>query len=93
MLAAAGESSDEAAKKTEPGQVKAQTGVGSGIEKQAVRKSGLTIAREVVKESGVKGLFRGAILRGSWTALGSGLYLGVYESGRVYLGDRRREEE
>ena len=45
-------------------------------------------------ESGVKGLFRGGLLRAAWTALGSGLYLGVYESGKDYLGgpDKRTEE-
>jgi len=37
-------------------------------------------------ESGVKGLFRDGSLRAAWTALGSGLYLGVYESGGVWLG-------
>jgi solute carrier family 25 S-adenosylmethionine transporter 26 len=61
-----------------------------GDAKAGNRKSGLTVAKEVLKESGVKGLFRGGALRGVWTALGSGLYLGVYESGRVYLGDRRK---
>jgi solute carrier family 25 (mitochondrial S-adenosylmethionine transporter), member 26 len=46
-----------------------------------------------MNESGVKGLFRGGTLRAAWTALSSGLYLGVYESGRVWLGDQRRSAE
>lgn len=54
------------------------------------RKGGLAVAREILAESGVRGLFRGAALRCAWTALGSGLYLGVYESGRVWLGERRK---
>ena len=55
------------------------------------RKTSVQIAREIVHEQGVKGLFRGGALRAVWTMLGSGLYLGVYESGRVYLARRRGE--
>lgn len=52
-------------------------------------KGSIQVAREVIQEQGVKGLFRGGALRGVWTMLGSGLYLGVYESGRMYLAQRR----
>jgi len=52
-------------------------------------KSTLQVAREVMQEHGVKGLFRGGALRGVWTMVGSGLYLGVYESGRIWLAQRR----
>lgn len=55
------------------------------------RKSGFTVAREVFKQDGVKGLFRGAALRAGWTAIGSGLYLGCYEGGRFYLEDSRKQ--
>jgi len=55
------------------------------------RKSALAIGREIVREKGVKGLWRGGALRGVWTMIGSGLYLGVYESGRIYLAGRRGE--
>lgn len=47
-------------------------------------------AKEVAKTDGLKGFFRGAALRAVWTALGSGLYLGVYEGGRFYLEDSRK---
>ena len=53
------------------------------------RAGGLAVGREIFRTEGVKGLFRGGALRGLWTALGSGLYLGVYESGRRYLEGRR----
>lgn len=56
------------------------------------RKSGFTVAQEVLKKEGIKGLFRGAALRGGWTALGSGLYLGSYEGGRFYLEDQRKKK-
>jgi hypothetical protein len=52
----------------------------------------LQIARDIMQEHGVKGLFRGGVLRAVWTMLGSGLYLGVYESGRLYLAERRGVE-
>lgn len=56
------------------------------------RKSGFTVAQEVFKQEGIKGLFRGAALRGGWTAMGSGLYLGSYEGGRFYLEDQRKQK-
>ena len=55
------------------------------------RKSAIAIWREIVAEKGAKGLWCGGALRGVWTMLGSGLYLGVYESGRIYLAGRRGE--
>lgn len=48
-------------------------------------RGGLEVAREVVRERGVPGLFRGAVLRAGWTAIGSGLYLGMYEVSKVWL--------
>ncbi|KAJ4986907.1 hypothetical protein SVAN01_07585 [Stagonosporopsis vannaccii] len=49
------------------------------------------IAQEIVQEQGYKGLWRGGALRAVWTFVGAGLYLGAYESGRVYLAARRGE--
>jgi solute carrier family 25 S-adenosylmethionine transporter 26 len=49
------------------------------------------ITQEIVKEQGYKGLWRGGALRAVWTFVGAGLYLGAYESGRVYLAARRGE--
>ena len=59
------------------------------VAKPVSRKTSMQIAREIVQEHGVKGLFRGGLLRGVWTMLGAGLYLGVYESGRMWLARRR----
>ena len=56
------------------------------------RKGGLDVGRDLWKTEGAKGIFRGATLRGVWTALGAGLYLGVYESGRRYLEQRRMDD-
>ncbi len=55
--------------------------------------SGLQVARQVFHEQGVKGLFRGGILRAMWTALGSGIYLGSYEVAKVWLKQRNSEND
>lgn len=62
------------------------------VAKPVTNKGSIQIAKEIMAESGVKGLFRGGALRGVWTLVGAGLYLGVYESSRVYLASRRGEE-
>ncbi|KUI63483.1 hypothetical protein VM1G_10358 [Cytospora mali] len=47
--------------------------------------NGMQVAKLVYQERGLKGLFRGGLLRAGWTALGSGLYLGTYEVAKVWL--------
>lgn len=94
MLSAAGTDSEKDAKQMgNQARTKEKSVEALAKEKGGMKKTSLQVAREIVKEGGVKGLFRGGALRGVWTALGSGLYLGVYESGRVWLGDRRANEE
>ncbi|CRK31727.1 hypothetical protein BN1708_005529 [Verticillium longisporum] len=46
-------------------------------------RGSVTVAQDVYRSHGVKGLFRGGLLRASWTALGSGLYLGTYEMSKT----------
>ena len=58
----------------------------------ASKKGGWAVGKEILRTEGVKGLFRGGALRGTWTAVGSGLYLGSYESGRRWLEGRRTEK-
>ncbi len=48
-------------------------------------RGGLAVAREVLAEKGIAGLFRGATIRSVWTAVGSGLYLGMYEVAKAWL--------
>ena len=93
MLSAAGKSSkDQAEKQVEKARRQEQSMQRLASQKGVSKKSSFTVAREVIAESGIKGLFRGGTLRAAWTALGSGLYLGVYESGRVFLGDRHESQ-
>lgn len=62
-----------------------------GAAKRSGRAGGYAIGKEVFRAEGLKGLFRGGLLRSVWTAAGSGLYLGTYESGRRYLEMKRHE--
>lgn len=41
--------------------------------------------KRVYAERGVRGFFRGGVFRAAWTALGSGLYLGTYETAKLWL--------
>ncbi|KAI1774860.1 mitochondrial carrier [Hypoxylon cercidicola] len=66
--------------------------VKQGAHDRMVARGGLAVAREVISEKGVAGLFRGAALRAIWTAVGSGLYLGTYEVAKVWLARRRGSE-
>ncbi|KAF3930430.1 Mitoferrin-2 [Dactylellina cionopaga] len=50
-------------------------------------------AKSVIKTEGARAIWRGGLLRSVWTALGSGLYLGTFESTKVYLSRRREARE
>lgn len=96
MLSAGGES--EEARQARDNAIREVRAQGGDVEKlkrtaKVSNQGALAIAKEVVRSEGARGLFRGGALRGIWTALGSGLYLGVYESGRRYLEERRVHAE
>ncbi|KAJ5432652.1 uncharacterized protein N7458_011808 [Penicillium daleae] len=57
------------------------------------KKSIWTVGKQILHEEGIRGLFRGGIIRGVWTAMSLSLYLGLYEGGRFYLENRRRRLE
>ncbi|RFU35925.1 hypothetical protein B7463_g391, partial [Scytalidium lignicola] len=93
MLSAANESSESAAlKKIEMARKRGESLHTLAMKEGTTKRRGLEVAREVIRDSGIKGLFRGGVLRAIWTALGSGLYLGVYESSRVWLGSQRKTD-
>lgn len=92
MLSASGDGSkDQAKKEVERARRQGRPLKQLANEKGVVKKSGLTVTQDIFRESGFKGLFRGGALRAAWTALGSGLYLAVYDSGRLWLGERHEE--
>lgn len=47
------------------------------------------VGKQIVKDEGARGLFRGGMIRSVWTAVSLSLYLGLYEGGRFYLENRR----
>ncbi|PYI35187.1 mitochondrial carrier [Aspergillus indologenus CBS 114.80] len=57
------------------------------------RSGAWAVGKEVYGKEGVQGLFRGGALRAFWTAISFGIYLSMYEGGKVYLGNRRVERE
>lgn len=57
------------------------------------RKSSWAVAREVYRNKGIRGLFRGGLLRSVWTMLGSGLYLGTYEVSKLWLTQDKTEQD
>lgn len=73
MMLSAGREGDKAASGQKQGAPRLQS------------MSGSQVAPVVYRESGMKGLFRGGLLRAGWTAIGSGLYLGTYEVAKVWL--------
>jgi solute carrier family 25 S-adenosylmethionine transporter 26 len=58
---------------------------------EAEEKGAWKVGRDIWKREGIRGLFRGGALRGVWTMVGSGLYLGAYDLARVGLAARRGE--
>ncbi|KAB8238818.1 mitochondrial carrier domain-containing protein [Aspergillus alliaceus] len=71
--------------------VKTRVMLGASGEGAARKVKGtVAVGKEVLREEGVKGLFRGGALRSLWSAVGMSIYLGMYEGGRMYLEKRRR---
>ncbi|KAK0719484.1 mitochondrial carrier domain-containing protein [Lasiosphaeris hirsuta] len=54
---------------------------------------GFEVAKAIFREGGIRGLFRGAVLRTAWTALGGGPYLGSYEAAKFWLKGRSPQRE
>jgi hypothetical protein len=50
--------------------------------------SALDVMGVILREGGIRGLFRGGALRSVWASLGSGLYLGSYEATKCWLKQR-----
>ncbi|KAK3399892.1 mitochondrial carrier domain-containing protein [Sordaria brevicollis] len=76
MMLAAGEKQPESA---------VEKDIAKGRGQQSGSRSGFEVAKEIFRERGIRGLFRGGALRTTWAAFGSGLYLGSYEVAKVWL--------
>lgn len=51
------------------------------------------VGKEIFREEGIRGLFRGGAIRAGWTALSLSMYLTIYEGSRFYLENRRNEKD
>jgi hypothetical protein len=96
LSAAEGDHSSESSGKSGKSNGNGKNGLvdalGESVKKsKKIQKGTWQITQEIVQEQGYKGLWRGGALRAVWTFVGAGLYLGAYESGRVYLAARRGE--
>lgn len=49
----------------------------------------IRVVRDVWRERGLRGFFRGAAFRSAWTAVGSGLYLGMYDAAKLWIERRQ----
>lgn len=77
----------------EKGEVQKKAGEAAGSAPRRKNMGGVQVARLIYQERGVKGLFRGGLLRAGWTAVGSGLYLGTYEVAKVWLKGTAADDE
>lgn len=60
-------------------------------EEKRRKRGAWAVTKQVFAERGTRGFFRGGFFRSAWTALGSGLYLGTYETAKVWLKRRKPE--
>ncbi|KAJ5158923.1 uncharacterized protein N7500_008574 [Penicillium coprophilum] len=83
-------SQDQSTKAGAPGRgavsLERQTKINTG-------KSLISVGRKVISHEGIRGLFKGGLIRAGWTAIALGMYLSLYEGGRFYLENRRKERD
>lgn len=53
---------------------------------QRHRRGAITVIEDIWRERGTRGFFRGGAFRCAWTAVGSGLYLRMYDAAKLWLG-------
>ncbi|KAL4997102.1 mitochondrial carrier domain-containing protein [Aspergillus recurvatus] len=64
----------------------------SGSEVFKKQGSVWTVGKQIFKDEGLKGLFRGGAIRVVWTAVSLSIYLSMYEGGRFFLEMRRKRK-
>ena len=68
-------------------------GRSSGKPTKGASKGTIAVGRGIFQKDGIRGFFKGGAIRAGWTAVAMSLYLGLYEGGRLYLENRRKELE
>lgn len=51
------------------------------------------MGRQIYRDEGLRGLFRGGAIRSVWSAAALSIYLGIYEGERLYLENKRRAQD
>ncbi|EPE30058.1 Mitochondrial carrier [Glarea lozoyensis ATCC 20868] len=51
-----------------------------------------SVAHDIWVKEGLRGLFRGGFIRTAWTAVGNGIFIGVYEGAKISLGPSTRTD-
>ncbi|KAL2834547.1 mitochondrial carrier domain-containing protein [Aspergillus pseudoustus] len=70
------------------------TGSSTGTQLKSKRARSIrSVGKEIFRNEGSKGLFRGGAIRVVWTAVSLSIYLSIYEGGRFYLEKKRREKK
>ncbi|KAJ5832432.1 Mitochondrial substrate/solute carrier [Penicillium riverlandense] len=94
MLSASGNNSPSSDKEAKS---KSSKGKGAASSEKTATKQPkmrtLAVGREIYRNEGVRGLFKGGALRAGWTAVSLSMYLSLYEGGRFYLENRRKDRE
>ncbi|KAM0256227.1 hypothetical protein ACHAQJ_005098 [Trichoderma viride] len=57
---------------------------GNGTQRH--HRGAVKVMEDIWREKGARGFFRGGAFRSAWTAVGSGLYLGIYDAAKLWLG-------
>ncbi|EAW07834.1 putative mitochondrial carrier protein [Aspergillus clavatus NRRL 1] len=65
---------------------------GGGDAQKKASRGTLAVGTEIFRNEGIRGLFKGGAIRAGWTAISLSMYLSMYEGGRFYLENRRREK-
>ena len=63
--------------------------IGSRSQWQIARRGTMRIYRDIWVEEGLRGLFRGGLIRTAWTAVGNGLFISCYEGAKLTLQTER----
>ncbi|GKT51291.1 S-adenosylmethionine synthase [Colletotrichum spaethianum] len=87
MMLSAGKANSDSGRGSAPPQES------SNAAKPKRSRGSLEVTRDVYRQNGIRGLFRGGGLRAVWTAVGSGLYLGTYEMSKVWLTRGKDESD
>lgn len=70
----------------------AATDIGGADAQGKIMHKTWDVGRDVFRNEGIRGLFRGGLIRAGWTSIAMGLYLSMYEGIKFYLERRKNSE-